>query len=193
MQGREDVLTVMTWWRGDPRPRLPGLAGFTLRRGNDDVEMALLQGSVEGAIAARRGAGNVPYVARVRGEPAGYAWVAGPAGHIGPLGLSFALDARDCYVWDLTVLEAGRPVAAGSHILRAIVMRRGAERVWLALPCERVHEAEAAGLQAVALVYREDGEARIEATGDSGRAAAAARVLGLEASVPALARQPSAA
>src|SRR5262245_24733445 len=111
MQDREDMLTVLTCWPGDPQPAMPGLAGFSLRRSHDDVEMALLQGSFEGVVAARRGAGNVPYVARLRGEPIGFAWTSGRSGHIGSLGLTFELAPHDCYVWDLTALEAGRAVS----------------------------------------------------------------------------------
>ncbi|HEY7270102.1 MAG TPA: hypothetical protein VH951_09770 [Dehalococcoidia bacterium] len=193
MQEREDILTVLTRWPGDPLPALPSLAGFSLRRSHDDAEMALLQGSFEGVIAARRGAGNVPCVARLRGEPIGFAWTAGRSGHIGSLGLTFALGPRDCYVWDLTALEAGRAIAACSHILRGLVTRHADKRFWLALPCERVHEAESAGLTAVAQVYRQEGEARIEAIGASGRVADAAHLLALDAPLTATQRSTAAA
>jgi hypothetical protein len=180
MDGKEDVLTVVTWWRRqDSLPRLPRIAGFGLRCSSDDAEMALLQGSFEGVIAARREAGNVAYVGRLRGEPVAYAWLSEKSAHIGSHGLSFELPPGQALLWELTVLEAGKAVAAGTHLLHSLLERHKVGRIWAVLPCDRVHEAEAAGMSPVAQLYRCDGEARIEAIGDPARAADAARLFGL--------------
>jgi hypothetical protein len=187
----EDILLVGCWWRGHDRVVSTSPSAFaTVARCPDDAQMALVSGSMEAAVAARRSAGNVPYVARVRGEAAGFAWVARTMAHIPPLGLSFELPRSDRMIQDLHVLEAGVGLGICPLLVQTVIAREKAERFWVVVRPEHAAEIEDAGFTIAARLFRAEGTATMECGPSAGRARALAGLLGL---APARARSASAA
>ena len=175
----------MTWWRGDALPELPRISGLSVGRCCDDAEMALLQGSMDGVVAARCAAGNVPYVARINGEPAAYVWVGRRVSHLGQLGLSFELPEDQRYLWDFCLLEAGRSLPIRGQVLQAVIEREKAERVWAAVRPQEAAEFERGGFSAAGQLYRGDGAARLACAVESERSVALAELVGLTPSFAA--------
>ena len=142
--------------------------------------MALVSGLMEPAIAARRAAGNVPYIARLGGETLGYVWVARSMAHIPPLGLSFELPESDRMLWDMHVLEPGRGHGVCSLLVRAVIEREKADRFWAVVQPDHAPELEEAGFTLAADLFRLDGAAAMESGSDLKRAQALAGLLGIE-------------
>jgi hypothetical protein len=181
MTTREGLLVVGSWLRGrDGLSRIPRKAGLAVRKNSDDAEMALVSGSMEGAVAARRAAGNVPYVARYRGRPAAYVWVATTIGHVPSLGLSFELPSTDRLIWDMTVVESGSEPGLCSQLLQEVIEREKAERYWIVAKPGEAAEIDRAGFTLAADLYRSDGAACIECENSPERAQALAEVVGME-------------
>jgi hypothetical protein len=114
--------------------------------------LALLSGSFEKVVEARKAAGQVPYVATLDGEPVAYAWVGRGMAHIGEAGISFDVPDSDRYLCEVTVVEQ-RAEDLVSEIIAAIVRREGAPRFWAAAGCYRgatLGDLERAGFSLVA-------------------------------------------
>ncbi|HXH23259.1 MAG TPA: hypothetical protein VNN10_14640 [Dehalococcoidia bacterium] len=121
------------------------LAGLQVTRVCGRERLALLSGSFERVVAARKASGQTPYVAMLDEAPIAYAWVARGMAHIGQAGLSFHVPPGDAYLCEVVAIDP-RGEDLVPEVLKAIVRREGAVRLWAAAGC--YHGATAAQLEA---------------------------------------------
>jgi hypothetical protein len=171
-------IAVSTEAAGD----LHAVPGLQVTRVCARDRLALLSGSFEKVIAARKAAGQVPYVATLDGEPIAYAWVGRGMAHIGEAGVSFDVPEPDRYLCEITVVEP-RGADLVPEVIAAIVKREGARRFWAAAGCHRgasLGDLERAGFEVAAtLELAPRRRPRLRAAGSSDLADAASAMLGL--------------
>ena len=120
------------WWRGDPLPALPQLAGLSIEPTSDRALMARLMGVEEDEAAARVLRGHQPWLARVGVEPVGWGWCACSELDIGELGLSRLLPPRNRYLWDFVTVPPWRGRRIYPRLLQVIVTgSQDADRFWI--------------------------------------------------------------
>ena len=149
----EVLLVAATWRRGDALPPLALESAFSVRRCLNDCEMSILKGTTDAAIAGRRNAGNVPYVASLQGAACAYAWVGRGLSHLTQLGLSFRLPPATRFLWDLHA-DSEDPLML-ARLLQAVVRRERASRFWLVTDPAHIATAEDAGFRNAGYLYRE--------------------------------------
>ena len=177
-------MPLATRHRDDLAPELAPLPGLVVAREADARAMATLQERTEAEIAGRFAAGHRAYVARWRGEPAAWGWVATRIAHIGEVDSTFVIPDGERYLWNFVTLAAHRGMGIYPRLLDAIVRAEShdAERFWVAYAPEN-HASGAgirrAGFAAVAeLSFDAAGRPALRAMIEGG-GAVAARVLGL--------------
>jgi hypothetical protein len=148
---------LYAWWRGDALPGLPALPGFAAEP-LDDPELAQAATGLDmDDLRARRDAGHQTYVARVRGELAGYGWSAARTASIGSLGISFAIPTDARYLWDFVTRPAWRGRGICPRLLQAIVGAEGDTwRFWIGHDFPNTASARGilkAGFQLVGALY----------------------------------------
>jgi RimJ/RimL family protein N-acetyltransferase len=181
----EDVMALLTWWRGDPRPRLTELDGFRAVA-SDDAQLLATLANFELTEAERRlRSQHRPYVAYLGETPVAYGWVAREGAAIGELGVEVKLPAGDRYLWDFATLPAWRGRGIYPRLLQAILDAEdgNAERFWIIhAPENGASQAgiEKAGFRPVAeLSFRRGGGTGLVPEGLVSRAQAGAAVLGV--------------
>jgi len=119
--------------RNDASPSLIALAGFEVHQVWDAEFMARLQNRTIDEMAARFHAGHRAYVAFLNDAPAAFGWSATRSAEIGELGSTFALPARERYLWNFVTLPAFRGLGIYPRLVDAIVRveSREAERFWI--------------------------------------------------------------
>jgi hypothetical protein len=118
-------------WR--PAPPLPPLPGFSAAPADDELALAVLARLGVAEVAARRRAGNRPYVARLGGEPVAHGWSTGGAVEIGELGLALALPPGERYLWGFETAGRWRGRGIYPRLLQAILRHKapGGARYWI--------------------------------------------------------------
>ncbi len=180
----EAIGLFWTWWRGDSRPALAPMPGLAIGPAGDERLMADLMGVDTSEVRERMGRGHRPWLARLAGEPVGYGWVATREAEIGELGITFALPARDRYLWDFVTAPAWRGRRIYPRLLQAMLGgEAGADRFWVGHDLPNVASARGiarAGFRMVGAVHRlRDGSFGLVRSGPVGRAVAAAALLDL--------------
>jgi GNAT superfamily N-acetyltransferase len=170
-------------WPGDPLPALPPLPGFTAAPAEDDRTLAALAGVELAEVAARRRAGNRPYLARLDGEPVALGWSTGTAVEIGELDLAFTLPPGNRYLWGFVTAPAWRGRGLYPRLLQAILRAEGADiRAWIGHEPGNTASARGilrAGFRCVGHVFRTPaGIFVVTPTGPIERARAGAALLG---------------
>src|SRR5437867_2007174 len=122
-----------TWWRGDPLPSLPPLAGMRVEQTYDAPLLARLNKLDPSTVDARVQTGNRPYVAFLHGTPVAYGWSATRVAGIVELGLTWSLTADNRNLWDFATLEGWRGQGIYPRLLQAIlrVEEAEAQRFWI--------------------------------------------------------------
>ncbi len=175
-----------TWWPGDPLPALPPLPAFAAAPSDDDRALAALAGVGVEEVAARRRAGNRPYLARLGGEPVACGWSAGGAVEIGEIGLAFTLPPGERYLWGFATAEHRRGRGVYPRLLQAILRREGpgGARYWIGHAPENGASGRGilkAGFRRAGDVYRlPAGDLALVPVGPVERARAGAALLGAE-------------
>lgn len=119
-------------WPGDALPVLPPVSGFAVAPADDDGIRAVLAGIERAEVAARRRAGNRPYLASLDGEPVALGWSTGTSVEIGELDLTFALPPGNTYLWGFVTAPAWRGRGCYPRLLQAILRAEGDEvRAWI--------------------------------------------------------------
>jgi len=178
-------MALATWWYEDGQPEIALPAGMTVEPPEGDFLIASLAGLPTEEVARRRAEGHRPYVISVDGEPAGYGWVATRTCGIGELGFGFYLPAGNRYLWDFATLPAFRGRGIYPALLSEIVRREcpPATRLWIIHAPENLPSGvgiNRAGFEPVAeLSFDAAGEPSFAPVGGTGRAHAAAELLGL--------------
>jgi GNAT superfamily N-acetyltransferase len=150
-----------TWWRGDPLPDLPAIAGFSTMQCDDVALMSKLTDLPEAEISARIENGHQPYLACIDDVPAAYGWSAWSWLSIGELGVERELPNGDHYLWDFVTLPAFRGRGIYPHMLQAIIRAEmvQAERFWIGHDLDNIASArgiEKAGLPVIGEVWVRD-------------------------------------
>jgi len=174
---------LCTWWRGDPLPLLPPLAGLQVVLGRD-VWLERAGGYTREELEARQRAGHRPYVALIGNEPVAYGWVATREAEIGALQLRFSIPVGERYLWDFFTVPAWRGRGIYPRLLQAILgCEDTAQRFWIGYDAPNVASARGiakAGFQKICEIVRlPDGTIALLPVGPEARVAAAARLLGL--------------
>jgi RimJ/RimL family protein N-acetyltransferase len=186
-------MALATWWNGDTRPALQPLAGFTAALADDAIELAELNRIPVAEVQARQAEGHRASIGRLDGVPVTYGWVATRGASIGELGLSFALPARERYLWDFATLPAWQGRGLYPRLLQAILESEVAEadRLWIIHAPENLPSGAGmskAGFEPVGtLSFDASGRVSLRPTGEEGRAAAGAALLGVPLITEALA------
>ena len=170
--------------RSAPPPPMDPLSGLEVRREASAAIMAALQGRTEEEMTRRFDAGHRAYVASRDGRPAAWGWVATRTADIGELGSTFAIPARERYLWNFVTLREHRGLGIYPRLLDAIVRAesRDAERFWIAYAPE--NRASGAGIRNAGIValaelsFDANGRAALKSLVPDG-ARVASRVLGL--------------
>jgi GNAT superfamily N-acetyltransferase len=170
-------------WPGDPLPDLPPLPGFTAAPAEDDHLLATLAEIALVEVAARRRAGNLPYLAHLHGEPVAVGWSTGTTLEIGELDLRLALPTGNRYLWGFVTLPARRGLGLYPRLLQAILRLEGADiRAWIGHEPPNTASARGilkAGFRRVGDVFRTPaGTFVLTPTGPLDRARAGAALLG---------------
>jgi GNAT superfamily N-acetyltransferase len=120
------------WWRGDPCPTLPQLAGFSVAPTNDYPLLADLARLELATILERVQQGNQPYVGHLLNTPVAYGWSAGKKVIVESFGLVYPLPATDRYLWDFVTLSPWRGQGIYPRFLQAILDHEtDARRFWI--------------------------------------------------------------
>jgi len=183
---------LWTWWRGDPLPEIPPLAGFSVEASGDDrllltvahlgQEETLL--TMEEVVRRRR-SGHQAYVARLDAAPVAYGWSATREATFGPQRTAFSVPDGNRYLWSFVTLPAWRGRGLYPRLLQAIIAneRGAADRFWILHRWDNAASArgiEKAGFQAVAQVHAlPEGAFGLAPVGATERAPAGAELLGL--------------
>ena len=176
-------MPLATRHRDDPPPVWAPMPGLVIGRETDARIMAAVQGRTEAEISDRFAAGHRAYLARWKGEPAAWGWVATRSAEIGELGFTFAIPNRERYLWNFVTLKPYRGMGIYPRLLDAIVRAEApeAERFWVAYAPENHASGSGirkAGFVAVAeLSFDAAGRPALRTMGRGG--GAAARLLGL--------------
>lgn len=185
-QENDGALGLMhTWWRGDPLPPLPPLAGVTIALIDDRPLLIAVTGLDDDELRQRQAAGNRAWVAVAGDEPAGYGWVATRQGSVGSLDLSLTFGPDERYLWDFVTLPAWRGQGIYPRIIQEMVRNDpAANRFWIGhdLDNEASRRGIAkAGFQCCGVLYPSPATRYRLHPGDSPieRTAAGARVLGV--------------
>jgi ribosomal protein S18 acetylase RimI-like enzyme len=119
-------------WPGDVLPELLPVPGLVAALAEDDEMLAELARIEPGEVAARRRAGNRPYVARLDGEPVALGWSTSSAVEIGELDLVFTLPPGNSYLWGFVTAPAWRGRGLYPRLLQAILRAEGDDlRAWI--------------------------------------------------------------
>jgi len=126
-------MSLSTWWRGDPLPRLPELPSFEARLAADQAELAGVNRLALAEVQRRWADGHRAYLGYLAGRPVTYGWVAPRRAAIGELALDFALPPGDRYLWDFATLPAWQGRGLYPRLLQAIVADAPTEvqRLWI--------------------------------------------------------------
>ena len=177
-----ESIAIAAWFKGDDLPELPSVPGLTVGPARDDGELALVTGSFDRVLAAKRALGQKPYIARLGAESVGYAWVATGPAHIGEIGVSFQVMPEDRYLCELVIFDP-RGADLEPQILQAIVRQEKPGRFWAAAGCHKglsLAELQSAGFDMVASLRFSPGSGVTLTPGASGeRLDAAAELLDL--------------
>jgi GNAT superfamily N-acetyltransferase len=170
-------------WPGDPLPALPSLPGFVAAPAEDDRTLAVLAGIDLAEVAARRRAGNQPYLARLDGEPVALGWSTGTVVEIGELALAFTLPPGNRYLWGFETAPAWRGRGLYPRLLQAILRAEGDEIcAWIGHEPDNTASSRGiikAGFRCVGHVFRTPaGTVLVTPTGPLERARAGAALLG---------------
>ena len=173
-------------WPGDSLPALPSLPGFVAAPAEDDRTLASLAGLDLAEVAARRRAGNQPYLAHLDGEPVALGWSTGKGVEIGELDLAFTLPPGNRYLWGFVTAPARRGRGLYPRLLQAILRIEGMEgadiRAWIGHEPDNTASSRGilkAGFRCVGHVFRTPpGTFVVTPTGPLERARAGADLLG---------------
>jgi hypothetical protein len=174
------------WWPGDLLPALPPLTGLVAGPADDDRSLAALAAIDPGEVAARRGAGHRPYLARLAGEPVACGWSTWSAVEIGEIGLTFTLPPGERYLWGFVTVGPERGRGIYPHLLQAILRHEGTgdARYWIGHTPDNLASArgiQKAGFRRVGDVYLlVPGRFALVPAGPIERARAGAALLGAE-------------
>ena len=172
-----------TWWRGDPLPRLRAVPALTAGSCQDVRLVSSLTGLAAGAVRERLQRGHRPWLARIGDEPVGWGWVAAREAEIPELGITFALQPGDRYLWDFTTLTAWRGHDVYPALLQAILVEEEAMRFWIGHGRDNAASARGlakAGFCEVGTAHRRaDGQLMFVPSASAERAAAAVVYLSL--------------
>ncbi len=178
--------------RNDPVPPMDLMPGLRVLREERDEMMAALQGRTPEEIRGRFDAGHRAYVAWSDEQPAAWGWVATRSADIGELGSTFAIPARERYLWNFVTRPEHRGRGIYPRLLDEIVRVESAdaERFWIAYAPE--NQASGAGIAKAGFValaelsFDENGRAALSSILPNG-ARIASRVLGLPVATDTLA------
>lgn len=174
-----------TWWRGDALPDLAAPTDLAVSRLADPAEIARATGLAASATLGWRADGHRCYVVRLGAETAGYGWSATSHAAIGELGLAFALEPGNRYLWGFVTLLAWRGQGVYPSLLQAILRQEGAEaaRFWIGHAPDNdasAHGILRAGFQRVGELWLLGGGGMVlHAAAPGERAEAGAAVLGV--------------
>lgn len=174
-----------TWWKGDPLPALPPLAGFSAERVDDGQLIARLVEVGAAEVRALVHQRHLLYVARIETALAGYGWSAAGYAEIGELRLSFTLAPRNRYLWGFATLPAWRGRGVYPRLLRAILAAEMADADHFWIGHEPGNTASARGILKAGfrrvgdLYFLPDGGLGLLADGVPERVGPAAAVLGV--------------
>lgn len=186
-------MSLATWWRHDPLPPLPFLAGLEVRVAIDAAELARVNGLSPAAVRARWQSGHRAYLGYWDGRPVTYGWVATRSASIGELDLAFALPAEDRYLWDFATLPDWQGRGLYPRLLQALITELAgeAQRLWIIHAPENLPSGAGihkAGFGSVGqLSFRAAGGVGLAPLGPARRALAGADLLGVPVSDTALA------
>ncbi len=171
------------WWRGDPLPTLHPVPNVTIEPSEDPSLIATLTGMDPEVVRERMQRGHQPWLAWIDEEPAGWGWVATREAGISELGIEIDLGSDERYLWDFVTPPAWRGRGIYTALLHTILDRDGAARYWIGHDEGNVASARGitkAGFRQVGTAQRlEDGRIVFVPDAPSGRADAAASLLGL--------------
>jgi hypothetical protein len=172
-----------TWWRGDPLPRLRAVPDLAVAPCADDRLVASLMGIDVGAVRERIQRGHRPWLARIGEVPVGWGWVAASEAEIPELGITFALQPGDRYLWDFMTLPPWRGHDVYPALLHAILVAEEATRFWIGHDRDNPASARGmakAGFHEVGTAHRRpDGQLMFVPSASAERAAAAVVYLSL--------------
>lgn len=173
-----------TWWRGDPLPELPGVAGLSVEpvAGDRAGEAAIELDPAEIQERVRQGHGL--YVAHVSGEVVAWGWSATSTAAIGELGLTIVLPPENRYLWDFVTLPRWRGRGIYPQMLQAILgHEEDVERFWVGHDFSNVASGRGiirAGFQLVGKLYPVNDEGFVLVSiDDPDRTRIAALILGV--------------
>jgi GNAT superfamily N-acetyltransferase len=109
------------WWRGDPIPELPPLAGFSAAPSDDGLLLARLVGGDEGEVGRGAAGGSQPYVAWMGKHPVAYGWSAAGCYEAPPTGADIPLSPDERVFWDFVTLPEWRGQGIYPRLLQAIL------------------------------------------------------------------------
>ncbi len=121
-----------TWWRGDPLPALPDVAGLSIEPVTGErVHEVVIQLDVS-EIEERANEGHQLYAASVAGEVVGWGFSATSTAAIGEHGITVVLPAGNRYLWDFVTVPEWRGRGIYPHMLQAIIAHeRDVEQFWV--------------------------------------------------------------
>jgi GNAT superfamily N-acetyltransferase len=178
-------MALVTWWRGDPVPRLSRLAGFRVEASRDTHLVAHITRLAPDEVDQRMHTGHQPYLAYVEQTPVGYGWMATQDALIGELGLHVALPETDRYLWDFATLPEWQGYGIYPRLLQRILTGQSptVERVWIIHAPE--NSPSGAGMTKAGLLpigqlsFRSDGGVGLAPFESRERAQAGAALLGI--------------
>ena len=178
-------MSLATWWRPDPLPLLPFLAGFEARVASDSAELAPVNRLSLAEVQARWAGGHRAYLGYLHGRPVTYGWLATRSASIGELDLAFAIPPEDRYLWDFATLPDWQGRGLYPRLLQAMVadVSNEAQRLWIIHAPEYLPSGAGmhrAGFEPVGqLSFRAEGGVGLAPLGPHERAQAGSDLLGV--------------
>lgn len=122
-----------SWWRGDPLPELPALAGFQVAPSDDSDLLARLHQLPAADMEARLNNGNEAYLGYLDQTPVAYGWSARKTGVIKEVGLEWPIPPGERHLWDFKTRPEWRGLGVYPHLLQAIIRqeREVVKRFWI--------------------------------------------------------------
>jgi hypothetical protein len=180
----EPVGRFHAWWQGDPFPDLPPVPGLSIEPTDDERLVANATAIAPNEFQRRKRTNNQFWLARLRGEPVGWGWIASDEVSIGELEMTRRLPPGNRYLWDFVTVPPWRGRSVYPWLLQTIVAHEtDAERFWVGHDLPNVSSARGiakAGFREVGLLFRDpDGRYELVPTGPLERAAAASDLFGV--------------
>jgi RimJ/RimL family protein N-acetyltransferase len=126
-------MSFATFWIEDIFTPIPSLPGFTAGLALNWHELAEINRLSQAEVIDRLNNGNLPYIARMDGQPVAYGWLAKSKVSIGELDINVDLPPDDRYLWDFATLPDWQGRGLYPRLLQSILEQeiQNAKRFWI--------------------------------------------------------------